>query len=109
MCDNWTFDYFRRKLETIEHMLIDIKTKETLIMTQLEELNAAIAAEDVEVQDLLTSVSKIGTDIDALLAKIAAGGTTTDLAAQLQAIQSHVASLTTAAQQLKDSDTKANA
>lgn len=78
-------------------------------MTQLNDLNTAIQAEDVEVNDILASVTKIGTDITTLLAKIAAGGVPTDLAAQLQAIQSHVASLTTAAQQLKAADAQANA
>ena len=52
-------------------------------MAQIDDLNAAIAAEDVEVQTLLASVTKIGSDIDALLAKIAAGGVPTDLTAQL--------------------------
>lgn len=77
--------------------------------TQLDDLNAAIAAEDVEIQDLIASVAKIDADIIALLAKIAEGGTLSDITSQLQALQAHTASLHTATQQLKDDDTKANA
>lgn len=74
--------------------------------TQLDDLNSAIQAEDVEIQDLLASVTKIDADIIALLAK---PGLPPDLTTQLQAIQAHTAALTTAAQQLKDDDTKATA
>lgn len=77
-------------------------------MSQLDDLNAAITAEDVEVQDILASVTKINADVEALLAKIAAGGTLPDITAQLQAIAAHTAALTTASQQLKDEDAKAN-
>ena len=93
----------------LEPALQRMNQMEVTLMGQLEDLNTAIQQEDVEVQDILASVTKVGADIDALWAKIAAGGNPTDLTAQLQAIQSHVASLTTAAQQLKDEDTKATA
>lgn len=107
--DCFTFEFFRKKLENIEHKLDEIIRKENHMATQLDDLNAAIAAEDVQIQDLITSVAKIDADIVALLAKIAAGGTMPDISAQLQAIQSHTAALATASQQLKDDDTKANA
>lgn len=77
-------------------------------MSQLDDLNAAIAAEDVEIQDLLASITKVASDIDTLIAKINAGGGTVDLTTQLQALSSHLSSLTTGAQQLKDADAKAN-
>ena len=106
--ENWTFEFFNKKIETMEQLLHEIKNKEIQIMAQIDDLNAAIKAEDVELTTIQDSIVKIGTDIDALLAKIAAGGTTTDLTAQLQAIQAHVAALTTANQQLVDDDTKAS-
>lgn len=77
-------------------------------MSQLDDLNAAIAAEDVEIQDILSSIAKVAADIAALIAKVAAGNVPTDLTTQLQAMQSHLASLTTGAQQLKDADAAAN-
>jgi chromosome segregation ATPase len=109
MCDNWTFDYFRKKLEAIEHTLDAIAEKENNLMAQIDDLNAAITAEDVELTTVMASITKIAADVDALLAKIQAGGTPADLTAQITAIQSHLASLTTGAQQLVDADTKANA
>ena len=78
-------------------------------MAQIDDLNAAIAAEDGQVVAMQAVLVKIDADITALLAKIAAGGTATDLTAQIQAIQAHVASLTTANAQLVADDTKANA
>lgn len=110
MCQmsNWTFEFFRKKLEDIEIKLNEITHKETKIMSQLDDLNAAIANEDVEIQDLLASITKVDADIDALIAKIAAGGVPTDLTAQLQAIASHTTALTAGAAQLKADDSKAN-
>lgn len=105
---NWTFEFFRKKLETMEHLLIDIKAKEINIMSQLDDLQAAISAEDVEIQDLVASITKIDTDIDALLAKIAAGGTMPDITAALTAIAAHTTALQTASAQLKADDAKAN-
>jgi len=93
----------------IQSSLDAIKTQGVQIMSQLDDLNTAIKNEDVEVQDIIASVTKVDADIDALIAKIAAGGVPTDLTAQLQAIASHTSSLTTAATQLKAADTKANA
>lgn len=77
-------------------------------MTQLDDLNASIQAEDVQIQSLVGVVTKIDADIVALLAKIAAGGTMPDITAQLQAIQSHTSSLVTAVASLSADDTKAN-
>lgn len=108
-CDNFTFEFFRKKLETIEHKLIEIMNKEAHIMSQLDDLNAVIQAEDVQIQAIGAVVTKIDADVVALLAKIAAGGTMPDITTQLQAIQSHTAALATAVQQLSDDDTKANA
>lgn len=108
MCDNWTFHHFTKALERIEHVLLEIKRQGEKTMSQLDDLNAAIQAEDGQITAMQASLTKVATDIDALLAKVAAGGTAADLTAQIQAIQAHVASLTTANQQLVDADTKAN-
>lgn len=72
-------------------------------------LDAAIQAEDVTVQLIAANVSKIAADVTALLAKIAAGGNPVDLSTEIQAVQSHAASLQTAADALTASDTAANA
>ena len=109
MCDNWTFNYFRNKLKAIELKLDAIAEKENNIMAQIDDLNKAISDEDVELTTVLASITKISADVDKLLAKIVAGGTPADLTAQITAIQSHLASLTTGAQQLVDADTKASA
>lgn len=77
-------------------------------MSQLDDLNAAIAAEDVELADLMASIAKVAADITALLAKIEAGNTPTDLTTQLAAVQAHLASLTSGVQQLDDADKAAN-
>lgn len=78
-------------------------------MSQLDDLNTAIKNEDVEVSTILTSITAVASDITKLKAAVLAGGTPADLSAQITAIQSHLASLTTGAQQLKDADTAANA
>lgn len=78
-------------------------------MSQLDDLNTAIKNEDVEVATLLTSITTIAADVAKLKAAVSAGTSATDLSAQITAIQSHLASLTTGAQQLKDADTAANA
>lgn len=101
--------FFRKKLETIEQMLIDVKQKETQIMAQIDDLNAAIAQEDVEITDIMASITAVSADITKLVAAVKAGATPTDLTNQLTAVQAHLASLTTGAQQLKDADTAANA
>lgn len=72
------------------------------------DLDAAIAAEDVQIQQIAASVTKIAADVVTLLAKITAGTSPADLTNEVQAIQAHTASLTTAAQQLTDADTSAN-
>ena len=78
-------------------------------MAAIDDLNAAIKAEDGQVTAMQAVLVKIGADIDALLAKVSAGGTGPDLTAAIQAIQSHVASLTTANAQLAAEDAKSNA
>lgn len=105
--DNWTYSHFDKRLDRIEQHLLDIKKQGEKTMAQIDDLNAAITAEDGQVTAMQAVLVKIGADIDALLAKIAAGGTTTDLTAQIQAIQSHVSALTTANAQLVADDTKA--
>lgn len=77
-------------------------------MAQLDDLNAAIAAEDVDIQLIADSAIKIGADVTALLAKIGSGTPPTDLTAQIAAINAHVASLKTASDQLTAADSAAN-
>lgn len=77
-------------------------------MAQLDDLNAAIAEEDVDVQIIAASATKIDADIVALKAAIAAGANPTVLTAQVTAIQTHTAALATAAGILQAADVKAN-
>ena len=107
-CDNWTFEFFRKKLENIEHTLEKIVRRENIIMAQIDDLNAAIAAEDVEITDIMASIAAVAADITRLIALVAAGNIPTDLTAQLTAVQSHLATLTTGAAQLKAADAEAN-
>ena len=76
--------------------------------TQIDDLNAAISAEDGQLTAMQAVLAKVVADIDALLAKIAGGSTAADLTTEIQAIQAHVSALSTATQQLTDADTKAN-
>lgn len=107
--DAVTRQFLTQLVGGIQQKLGEIKTQGEHIMSQLDDLNAAIQAEDVEIQDLLASVTKVDADIDALIAKIAAGGVPADLTQQLQAIAAHTTSITTAAEQLKADDAKSNA
>lgn len=77
-------------------------------MAQIDDLNAAIQAEDVQVSTLAASITKIDADVDKLLASAQAAGVPTDLTNQIQAIQSHTSALSTAVSQLAAEDTKAN-
>lgn len=108
MCDNWTFNHFEKRLDRIEQHLLDIKRQGEKTMAQIDDLNAAIQAEDVQVSTLAASITKIDSDVDALLEAVKNGATATDLTTQIQAIQSHTAALQTAIAQLGSEDTKAN-
>lgn len=77
-------------------------------MAQIDDLNAAIQAEDVQVTTLAASITKIDADVDALLAAAQKAGVPMDLTAQITAIQSHTSALATAVAQLAADDTKAN-
>jgi chromosome segregation ATPase len=72
-----TIRLFRDKLETIEHMLIEIQHKEKKIMTQLDDLNAKLDAA-TEVTDAAgAALTKLAADSEKawadLKAAIAAG------------------------------------
>lgn len=103
------WEMMRKRFDAIDASNAEIKLQGDTIMAQIDDLNAAIQAEDVQIAAIQASLVKVGADIGALLAKITTGATPTDLTAQLQAIQSHVAALTTANQQLVDDDKKATA
>lgn len=77
-------------------------------MAQIDDLNTAIKAEDVQVTTLAASITKIDADVDALLAAAQGGTSGPDLTVQIQAIQSHTSALATAVAQLAAEDTKAN-
>jgi prefoldin subunit 5 len=105
--DNFTFEFFRKKLEEIRNAQTKMEAK---IMAAIDDLNKAIQDEDVEISDLTAVVTKVDADITALLAKIQAGGISPEqIAAALQAIQSHTVSVKTAVDALTADDTKANA
>lgn len=74
-------------------------------MAQIDDLNAAIQAEDVQIGQISAVVTKVDTDLDALAAAVKAGTAGPDLLVQIQAIQSHTAALATAVQQLTATDT----
>lgn len=76
-------------------------------MAQIDDLNAAIAAEDGQIAAMQPMLVKIGDDITTLLALVSAGSTPADLTTQIQAIQAHVAALTTANAQLVADDAAA--
>lgn len=105
MClSNWTFEFFRKKLETMEQMLIEIKNKEKNMSQQLDDLKAAIAEEDVELADVLAVNTKVEKDLADLAAAVKAGATPEDISAQIAAIREQTASLKTGVQVLKDAD-----
>lgn len=82
---------------------------EAKIMGQLEDLTQEIQDEEVEISTLAGNAGKVDTDIQTLLDKIAAGGTTMpDITAQLQKIKDHTAAIKAASDQLAAADTKAN-
>lgn len=102
--------FFSQRLGTIEGKIDELLMKENLIMSQLDDLNAAMAAEDVEVETLIASAAKIDADVTALLAKVKAGGATMpDITTQLSAIQKHTASLAKVDAEMVSDDTAANA
>lgn len=95
-------------LHKIVELLEHIKKQGDKIMSQQDDLDAAIKAEDVTIQAIAASATKIASDVDALLAKIAGGTAPADLTTEIQAVQAHTASLQAAADQLTAADQKAN-
>lgn len=89
---SWEFNHFDKRLERIEKLILEIKQKETHIMSQLDDLNAQITA-------VTTAVNQLGTDLTAsiadLQAKITAAGTPIDLTAQIASLQGIATQLTT--------------
>lgn len=95
--DNWTFNYFREKLETIERLLIEIKIQGENNMSQLDDLNTKITAVGTGIDNIGTALATATADIvkafTDLKAAIAAGGTGPDLTTQNQALDSAIAKL----------------
>lgn len=106
--NSWEYDHFNRAIERMIGLLIEIKKQGETTMAQIDDLNTAIQAEDVELSDLSASITTINADITKLLAAVAAGATPTDLTNQITAIQAHTAALTTAVSQLASDDTSVN-
>lgn len=72
-------------------------------MSQLDDLNQAIADEDVELTTIAASITQIDADVEKLLANAPA-----DLAAQIQKIKDHTAALLDGVSQLTAEDAKVN-
>lgn len=73
-------------------------------MAQIDDLNDAITAEDVELTDIAASITQIDADVDKLLTTQAGP----DLTAQIQKIKDHTAALVTGISQLTAEDAKVN-
>lgn len=105
--DNSILSFLKVQFAHIEQKLDALKTQGEITMSQLDDLNTAIQAEDVQIQALAPVVTKVDTDLAALAAAIKANVPPQDLLNQIQAIQSHTAALKTGIQQLSDADTAA--
>lgn len=77
-------------------------------MAQIDDLQAAIVAEEVDIAQIAGVATKIASDVAALLAQVAAGTTPTDLTAQIASINADAATLANAAGILAAADTSAN-
>lgn len=106
--DNWTFNYFRQKMERIENLLEELKTKETQMAQTLQDLQDAITAVDAKVDGISSQLTDLSADFDAAVAKlqadIAAGVDLTPAVTALAALQ---AKLQTVSTSLSDIDVKA--
>jgi hypothetical protein len=101
--------FIKQQFGNIQSKLQDLKTQGAQTMAQIDDLNTAIQAEDVELTTVQASIVTIAADVTRLIAAVKAGGTPTDLTNQLTAVQAHLAALTTANQQLVDADTASKA
>lgn len=89
--DYLTFEFFRKKLENIEKLLIEIKLQEIKIMGTEQDLQAAVAQLGQDVMDNTTKVAAIHTKMADLIAKIANAGSIPD--ADIQSLTAIHASL----------------
>lgn len=64
-------------------------------MAQIDDLNAAIADLTTQVTSQTALITKVDTDLAALAAQIAAGGTGPDLTAAIAAIRANIATVQT--------------
>jgi predicted nucleic acid-binding Zn-ribbon protein len=69
--DRETDQFFRRKLEAIEHMLVAIQYKEKEIMAQEQDLQSAIAA-------IGTALTRLQSDVTAIVEKLKTSGAIPD-------------------------------
>ncbi len=111
--EQFEFELWDHKFRWLEARLNEIIAKEIKIMAhkimaQIDDLNTAIAAEDVDVQTIAASATKIAADITALKALVAAGASPTVLTTQIDSILAHSTSLATAAGILQAADKDAN-
>ena len=95
--DNWTFNYFDTRFNTLQKILLEIKTQGDTIMATIADLLTVITG-------LQTTVNQLGTDLTAsiadLQAKITAGTDTAPAIAALQAIATQLTTLDTSSKGL---------
>jgi hypothetical protein len=103
------FELLEHKFWKLDSKLDEIIEKEKKIMAQIDDLNAEIAAEEVEIGTLGTVAQTINADVLKLLAMIQAGAKPTDLTGPLAKIKADSATLATAIGILQTADANANA
>lgn len=85
MCDNFTFEFFRKRLEEIDTKLTRLILKEKTMAQTLADLQAAITAIGEAVAADVAQDVKVVEAINALIAKIESLGNT-DLTEEVQAL-----------------------
>lgn len=95
----------------LHRILTKLKTMEEKLMTQIEDLNAKLAAVQTAIDGVAAEVATAATDaqkaFDDLKAKIAAGAAPTDLSEPLAAADSALQKLAAVSQSLSDVDAAA--
>ncbi len=92
--DNFTFEFFRKKLETIEKIVTEIKQKENTMPQTLQDLRDAITALDTKIDEDLTQTGQIIVAVNALIAKIGTGTPPADFQAEVDAVNALITKLT---------------
>ncbi len=77
-------------LEQIKRVLVDIQRRLTIMSSQEQELDAAIAEQSEKIDTLVADVTELKTAVDALIASIPPGVDLTDEIAAVQAAGARV-------------------